>query len=64
MDMNTPKWITHKQGLYWRFRLEASNGKVLLDSGNSYRSKKDAQAAISTVTYLIKAGPIHKEIIE
>lgn len=61
--MNSPTWVIFKKGLYWRFRLQAPNGKVMLVSGNSYTSSAAAKGAIVGIrnTVAAKLGEIVEE---
>jgi uncharacterized protein YegP (UPF0339 family) len=61
--MNTPTWVIFKKGLYWRFRLQAPNGKIMLISGNSYTSSAGAKAAIKGIrnTLTTRLGEIVEE---
>lgn len=34
---------------YWRWRLRASNSRIIADSGESYHNKSDALSAINLV---------------
>ena len=34
---------------YWRWRLKASNGRIIADSGESYYNKSDCMQAITLV---------------
>jgi uncharacterized protein YegP (UPF0339 family) len=47
----------------WRWRLKASNGRILADSGEGYRRKSSAIHGARRVRELIAAGKI-KEVIE
>ena len=35
----------------WRWRLSATNGNVLADSGEGYKRKVDCESALETVTH-------------
>jgi uncharacterized protein len=45
----------------WRWRLIASNGKTVADSGEGYSSKAKAQAGIASVKEGAAAAPVHEE---
>ena len=36
-------------GAYWRWRLKASNGRIIADSGEGYANESDCLAAINLV---------------
>ena len=42
----------------WRWRLKASNGKIIADSGEGYKSKADCLAAIEPVKGSGKASVV------
>ncbi len=42
----------------WRWRLKASNGKIIADSGEGYKNKEDAENGISLVVSLDDAVEI------
>ncbi len=47
----------------WRWRMKASNGRILADSGEGYRRKASALQGARRVRELIAAGKI-KEVVE
>jgi uncharacterized protein YegP (UPF0339 family) len=44
----------------WRWRLKASNGRVLADSGEGYKRKGGARKAVE----IVRAGAAGVEIVE
>jgi uncharacterized protein YegP (UPF0339 family) len=47
----------------WRWRLKASNGRILADSGEGYRRKSSAVQGARRVRELIAARKV-KEVVE
>jgi uncharacterized protein len=45
----------------WRWRLVASNGKTVADSGEGYTTKANAQAGIASVKEGAAAAPVREE---
>ena len=45
----------------WRWRLIASNGRIVADSGESYTTKAKAQAGIASVKEGVAAAPVRED---
>jgi len=57
--MNRIKWVIFPVGMWWAFKLVASNGTVMLRSSKkNYASRRSAQVAIGTLTRLVIQKPI------
>ena len=41
--------VYRDRGLEWRWRLKAGNSRILADSGEGYRNKRDCLAAVALV---------------
>lgn len=44
----------------WRWRLVASNGNIVADSGEGYSSKQGAKRGIESVKRIAPAAPVHQ----
>lgn len=46
--------------MQWRWRLVAANGRIIADSGEGYRNRSDAVAAIDLVKSTSAATPVNE----
>lgn len=44
----------------WRWRLKASNGKIVADSGEGYHNKSDAEHGINLVKGTTSSTPVRE----
>jgi uncharacterized protein YegP (UPF0339 family) len=42
-------WVRRAERNEWRWRLRAANGRIIAESGESYRNREDCLAAITLV---------------
>jgi uncharacterized protein YegP (UPF0339 family) len=48
----------------WRFRIVASNGRIIADSGEGYHNKKDCLENIESIETCIKEGRMVLDVKE
>ncbi|HZI24306.1 MAG TPA: DUF1508 domain-containing protein [Chryseolinea sp.] len=53
--MRTPKFEIYKdKSKQFRWRLKASNGRIIAESGEAYKRKRELKASISNIEFWIK----------
>lgn len=49
-EVTGPRFRIYRAKDGWRWRLQASNGRVIADSGEAYTRRRDCRRAVRTVT--------------